>query len=179
MHPYTCIRCGYETKKRPDMKKHFTDRKKTCPSIKNKIELTEDIIKEILDNRVYHIPKPIINIPKQDINISRPENININEEYHYIYIVRPKENVFHNENVYKLGKTKLKNVELNISRLTSYGKGTELVFISQCNDCDILERALIEEFNKRFNKHTFGTEYYVGDKYDMIKTIGELVLKYY
>jgi hypothetical protein len=54
-----------------------------------------------------------------------------------------------------------------------------LVFISQCNDCDILERELISEFNKRFDKHTFGTEYYIGDKYEMIKTIGEIVLKYY
>jgi hypothetical protein len=163
MHPYTCIRCGYETNNRTNIKKHFNGRKKTCPSVKNKIELTEDIIKEILDNRIYHI------------KISKPEIINNNEEYHYI---RPKENVLHNENVYKIGKTKLKSLELNISRLTSYGKGSEFIYISQCNDCDILERIIIEEFNKKFNKHTFGNEYYIGDKYEMMKIIGDLVFKY-
>jgi hypothetical protein len=59
MHPYSCIRCGYETRKKPDMKKHFYNRKKTCPSVKNKIELTEEVIKEILDNRIYKIPKEV------------------------------------------------------------------------------------------------------------------------
>jgi hypothetical protein len=170
--PYNCIRCNYKTKHKTKMSTHLYKRIKDCPATENDIELTNEIKEYILKNRIYRIPKQIT-------NISRPETITSNEEYHYIYIVRPKENVLHNENVYKIGKTKVKNVELNISRLTSYGKGTELVFISQCNDCDILERALIEEFNKRFDKHIFGTEYYVGDKYEMIKTIGELVLKYY
>jgi hypothetical protein len=169
--PYTCFKCGYTTKYSSHMVNHF-NRAKPCPakSLERNIELTDDIKKYILDNRVYHIPK-------KTTNISRPVVVN-NEEYHYIYIVRPKENVRHEEDVYKIGKTKVKNVELNISRLTSYGKGTELVYISQCNDCDILERAIIEEFNKKFDKHTFGNEYYVGDKYEMIKTIGELLLKY-
>jgi hypothetical protein len=151
------------------MENHLYKRIKICPATYNNIELTDEIKKHILENRIYRIPKKIT-------NISKPENNN--EEYHYIYIIRPKENVLHDENVYKIGKTKLKNLELNISRLTSYGKGSEFIYISQCSDCDILERAIIDEFDKKFDKYTFGNEYYVGDKYEMIKTIGELLLKY-
>jgi hypothetical protein len=169
---YTCIRCDYKTDEKRNMKRHLYEKNKPCQSKKNKIELTDEIKEEIMNNRIYHIPKPVT-------NISRPRIITNNEEYHYIYIVRPNENVLHNENVYKIGKTKLKSLELNISRLTSYGKGSELVYISQCNNCDILEREVIEEFNKKFNKHTFGTEYFIGNKYEMMKIIGDLVFKSY
>jgi hypothetical protein len=167
--PYTCIRCDYKTNEKRNMKRHLYEKNKPCQSKKNKIELTGEIKEEIMNNRVYHIQKKSI----------RPEILTNNEEYHYVYLVRPKENVAHNENVYKIGKTKLKNPDINISRLTSYGKGTELVHISQCNNSDILEREIIEEFNKKFAKHTFGTEYYVGNKHEMMKIIGDLVFKSY
>ncbi len=83
MHPYTCIRCGYETRKKPDMKKHFYNRKKSCPSIKNKIELTEEIIKEILDNRIYHITKQQ-NTPTNPQTVYNQTIINNNTMYNYI-----------------------------------------------------------------------------------------------
>jgi hypothetical protein len=166
---YVCIRCNYKTNKKSNIKNHF-DRKIDCPATENDIELTDEIKKYILKNRFYRIPKQIT-------NISRPTIITNNEEYHYVYLVRPKENVLHNENVYKIGKTKLKNPDINISRLTSYGIGTELIYISQCDNCDLLEREIINEFNKKFNKHVFGTEYYVGDKYEMMKIIADFVFK--
>jgi hypothetical protein len=57
--PYTCIRCNYQTKDKTKMNNHFYKRKKLCPSTLNKIDLTDEIKKEILENRIYHIPKEI------------------------------------------------------------------------------------------------------------------------
>jgi hypothetical protein len=173
MSLYTCYRCGHQTKGKNDMRKHLYNRKNDCPALSliNDIELTINIKEYILKNKVYHIPK-IIN------NISRPNIINNIEEYHFIYMIRPKENVRHNENIYKIGKTKVKNPDINISRLLSYDKGTEIIHLQQCNNCNILEKELLEEFTKKFNKHTFGNEYFIGDKYDMLELIGELTLKH-
>jgi hypothetical protein len=166
--PYTCYRCGYTTDLKGNIRTHF-DRKKKCPALVNRIELTDEIINDILINRIYQIPKKTISIPNVINNI---------EECHYIYMLRPKENVSHNENVYKIGKTKVKNLDVNISRLTSYGKGTEIVCLNQCKNCDILEREILEEFNKKFDRHKFGNEYFIGDKYEMLKLIGELTIKH-
>jgi hypothetical protein len=173
---YCCIRCGYESIKKSNINNHF-NRKVECPATNNDIELTDEIKKYILKNRIYKIPKiPII--PTKVINISNPDIIENINEYHYIYMIRPKENVRHNENVYKIGKTKVKNPDINISRLISYGKGTEIIHLQQCNNCDILEKEILEEFTIKFNKHTFGNEYFVGDKYDMLELIGDITLKH-
>jgi hypothetical protein len=171
---YTCFRCEYKTKEKYRMKDHLYKRIKPCPakSLLKDIELTDEIKDYILINRVYHIPKQVTNTLK-------PELIENDKEYHFIYMIRPKENVIHNENVYKIGKTKSKTPDINISRLTSYGKGTELVFISQCNDCNVLEREVLEEFGKTFDKHIFGNEYFIGDKYDMLKLISKVTYKTY
>jgi hypothetical protein len=93
-------------------------------------------------------------------------------------MIRPRENVLHNENVYKIGKTKVKNPDNNISRLMSYGKGTEFIYLNQCKNCDILEKEIIEEFNKKFNKHSYGNEYFVGDKYEMTELLSNLTSKH-
>jgi hypothetical protein len=155
------------------MRKHLYININICPatSSERNIELTDEIKEYILKNRVYHIPK-------KNTNTLRAEIINNNEEYNFIYMIRPKENVIHEENVYKIGKTKSKNPDINISRLTSYGKGTELVFITQCDNCDTLERDIIDEFTKKFNKHIFGNEYFIGNKYEMLETISKVTYKH-
>lgn len=58
--PYTCICCGYTTRQKNDMRKHF-NKKKPCPKVKNVIELTDDIKEHILANKIYIIPeeKPV------------------------------------------------------------------------------------------------------------------------
>lgn len=52
---YQCIRCGYNSPQRTDMIRHFK-RKKTCPTLVNNIELTDDIKQHIVDNRKYILP---------------------------------------------------------------------------------------------------------------------------
>jgi hypothetical protein len=68
--PYTCLRCGLTTIKKSDMKRHFYERKNICPATTNNIELTDDIKKHILDNRIYIIPK----IPKSQIINNNTQN---------------------------------------------------------------------------------------------------------
>ena len=55
--PYTCPSCGYETENKTNMSFHFYNLKKECPKQKNNIELTEDVKKYVLANRIWHSPK--------------------------------------------------------------------------------------------------------------------------
>ncbi len=143
------------------MRNHLFNRQNICPALINTIKLTEEIKNFILENRVYKIPK------KTTIT----QNIESELENHYIYLIRPKENVNHGENVYKLGKTISKELTINVSRLTSYGKGTELILICKCKDSAKLENYLLIEFEKHFEKHKYGNEYFIGDVKDMCRII--------
>jgi HNH endonuclease len=60
-HPYTCPRCEYFTSKKTDMYKHLYNVKKPCPALKINIELTDDIKKYILDNRIYNTSQSLQN----------------------------------------------------------------------------------------------------------------------
>lgn len=55
--PYCCIRCGYKTEHKTNMKHHFYKKLRPCPGSINDIVLTDEIKQSILDNRVYHLPK--------------------------------------------------------------------------------------------------------------------------
>jgi hypothetical protein len=56
--PYTCPCCGYTTNRKDNMTFHLYKLKKHCPRTLNDITLTEEVKLYILENRVYHIPKP-------------------------------------------------------------------------------------------------------------------------
>lgn len=62
--PYHCPRCGYTSEQKSFMKKHFYMLKKPCPATKLDVVLTDELKTYILDNRVYHEPKP----QKEQIN---------------------------------------------------------------------------------------------------------------
>lgn len=166
---YECIRCGYEAKQKSHMRKHLYDLKKVCPAIKNKIELTDSIKNDIIDNRKY---TPLIILIKEFV---KPKKTNEEYEQHYIYLLRPKENVSNSQNVYKIGKTVSKELTVNVSRLTSYGKGTELIMIIKCINSCYLEKQILCEFNRIFGKYKFGNEYFVGDYEEMTDIIYECV----
>jgi hypothetical protein len=73
--PYTCIRCGYTSKEKPNMRRHLYERKNMCPALINDIELTEEIKKHIMLNRIYKIPILIEEKPQTPTII---KNINYN-----------------------------------------------------------------------------------------------------
>lgn len=49
-------RCGYESDRKSNMRKHLFVKKNECHGVKQDIELTDDIKKYILDNKVYTLP---------------------------------------------------------------------------------------------------------------------------
>ena len=168
---YECIRCNYTTPQKSNMRRHLYTLTDSCPALKNNIELTPEIKENILANRRYIIPKEI----KVKEEVSK---IEFDEYMNFIYLVRPKENVNHNENVYKIGKGKTKELTGNVSRVSSYGKGTELILVIQCIDCDEMELLILDEFNKIFTRHKYGKEYFIGDKDEMKDIITDIEKKY-
>lgn len=67
--PYSCCRCGLETRDKAVMRRHLYSRHVPCPGSRNDIELTPEIKDQILENRVYHLPKqPDIKQINQTIN---------------------------------------------------------------------------------------------------------------
>lgn len=163
---YTCARCGYITVQKARMKHHLYDRKMDCPIVNNNIILTDEIKEKILNDTIYIIPK-IEKNSKNKKEFVIPEKTNEEYEQHYVYLLRPKENVSNSQNVYKIGKTVSKELTVNVSRLTSYGKGTELIIIIKCINSCYLEKQILDEFNRLFGKYKFGNEYFVGDCEEM------------
>ncbi len=166
---YCCTRCDYKTNHRTKMYNHLYKRKKVCPGTQNDIILTDFIKEKILLNRVYIIPKKIKSVVKK---------IESTEWRHYLYFLREKENVNHSENVYKIGQNKTKEYLTNVTRLLSYGIGTEVILVLKCNNSLELERLVKIEFNNLFQKYKFGTEYFVGDEKEMISTIFRIYEQY-
>lgn len=166
--PYCCIRCGYSTSQKPDIKKHFYDLKKVCPAIENDIELTDYIKNYIMNNRIFKIPEII----KKEFKTTKLEVQNI---YEYIYLVWCKENAKHGEDVYKFGKSKTSEKVINIARIASYGKGSQILLVIECKNANVLEQKISGQFKKEFVKHDFGNEYFVGNKKRMMQIIMETV----
>jgi hypothetical protein len=91
---------------------------------------------------------------------------------HQIYLIRTREFKNSNKPIYKIGKTMHKDVK---KRLRQYGKGYEIFLVKEVKDCHIMEKRVIELFNRKYNcEKEYGREYYSGNVDDMIKDIGML-----
>lgn len=55
--PYTCPRCGYNSRKKYNMYIHLTNLKKPCPATEHDVEITQEVKECIMNNRIYHIPE--------------------------------------------------------------------------------------------------------------------------
>ena len=86
----------------------------------------------------------------------------------YIYLLQEREFLKTNENIYKIGKTK----QENLKRLCNYPNGTQLIFQIICNNCDIIEKQLINTFREKYLlQKDIGNEYFKGNYKDMIDDI--------
>ena len=93
----------------------------------------------------------------------------------YIYLLQEREFIKTKENIYKLGKTK----QENLKRIQNYPNGTKLNIQLECENCDINEKNLIIIFKQKFiQRIDIGTEYFEGDKYEMISIIYTVVMDY-
>jgi len=90
----------------------------------------------------------------------------------YIYLLQEREFLKTNENIYKIGKTK----QENLKRLGNYPNGTQLIFQMICNDCDIIERRIIDTFTDKYLlQKDIGNEYFKGNYNEMIDDIYNLI----
>jgi len=92
---------------------------------------------------------------------------------HYIYLLREREFIKCNENVYKIGKTKKEHLK----RFNQYPKGSELLVQIRCIDSSISEQRLLNIFRKKYiSRKDIGNKYFEGNVVDMIKDITNNIL---
>jgi hypothetical protein len=86
----------------------------------------------------------------------------------YIYLLKLREFVKTNENIYKIGMT----TQNNFKRFRQYPKGSILLYQTICSDCKNIETQLIKKFKSSFiQRKDIGNEYFEGDYKSMIKMI--------
>ena len=82
------------------------------------------------------------------------------EPTNYIYLVKEREFIKTNENIYKIGRSKQENTK----RFLQYPKGSELILQETCIDCIKTEKMIINEFKNHFiHRKDIGYEYFEGD----------------
>jgi hypothetical protein len=92
-------------------------------------------------------------------------NLNI---CHYIYLLREREFVKSNEDIYKIGKTK----QENLARFNSYPNSSQLLFHMICSNCDKIERNIINLFKRKYIlRGEIGKEYFQGNLNYMLNDI--------
>jgi hypothetical protein len=112
-----------------------------------------------------------INNNKYDISniIPKEEEDRYTYKYTYVYLIHPAE--YKNDNVYKIGKTRVSGTK----RFEAYAPGSDLLLHIWCNDCDKIEKEIITVFNKKYGPPCRGSEYFRGNAIDMIDDIYHLV----
>ena len=110
-----------------------------------------------------------VNIPECDPRVRRCG---------YNYLVRERENVNTNTNVYKFGMT-VQEPDNIIHRIQQgYKKGSEIILIIACEpeDAKIREQKIKKAFkeNKKFVQHSDGSEHFKGDCNEMMKIMMDI-----
>jgi hypothetical protein len=173
--PYTCIRCDYTTNEKRNMKRHLYDRKIKCQSRKNKIELSDEIKEEIMENRIYHIPKIV-----KEVKSKASTMIVDDSGYVYIFYTRASKNG--DESVYKIGKT-----AEYIRRAGQYTKGGNMKMVLNVKNRHDAENKIKKYFKIEFiQRRDYGTEFFEGDLFEMAllmkdilsEEMNEIVLDY-
>jgi hypothetical protein len=86
----------------------------------------------------------------------------------YIYLLKEREFINANQELYKVGRTKQKNQ----TRFKQYPKGSVLYFQMICFDCNNIEKKVLNLFKEIFNhRKDIGSEYFEGDYNEMISII--------
>jgi len=84
-----------------------------------------------------------------------------------IYLLREREFIRLNEDIYKIGRSK--HIK---TRMNSYPKGSVIELMIGCKNSIQCEKDLLDIFRNKFIQHReYGAEYFEGNKLDMINTI--------
>lgn len=93
---------------------------------------------------------------------------------HYVYIIHEREFINSGTQIYKIGKTKQRNRK----RFRQYPKQSALLFQICCNDCDQIEKEIINAFKDKYkHRHDIGNEYFEGGFLDMRDTMYSILKK--
>lgn len=115
------------------------------------------------------------NIMVQDI-CSKDEQFLVINNYHFCYLLQEREFVKTKENVFKPGKTK----KGDASRFNNYPKDSILILLIRVYDCDVAEKEILQEFNKKFKQRLdIGREYFEGDIDDIKNEFINIISKKY
>ena len=87
----------------------------------------------------------------------------------YIYLLKEREFIKTNENIYKVGKT----TQDNDNRIKQYPKGSKLLLLCDCiNNCSQIEHTIIQLFKSKYiQRKDIGNEYFEGDYKSMMNDI--------
>ncbi len=108
-------------------------------------------------------------------NISNNEESQT-EKLNYIYLIKVREFIRTNEEVFKVGKT----TQENLNRFGTYPRGSRILFLRVCVNCHIIEKEVIEIMKTKYiHKKEYGNEYFEGDFKKMINDINKVIDKYY
>lgn len=90
----------------------------------------------------------------------------------FIYLIKEREFIKSNEEIYKIGKTK----QNGLKRINDYPKGSILLIYITTNECDKKEKLIIEKFKQHFiHKKEIGNKYFMGDYNHMIYIIYSII----
>jgi hypothetical protein len=114
------------------------------------------------------------------LDLSEKQESSEEQEYGYIYLIREREFLLRNEEVYKMGCTIQKTASLQLDRFKKYKKGSQLVYTRTCNADSIfkIESEIKDEFRKQFKSHSDGHEYFMGDSCKMINLMNSCMESY-
>ena len=87
-------------------------------------------------------------------------------DYHFIYLLKEKQDIDNKLNIYKIGKS----TQENTRRVKSYPSGSYLYLLIRCDDCHSMETKLINKFKNYFDL-VRGREYFKGDIHIMMDII--------
>jgi hypothetical protein len=105
-----------------------------------------------------------------DTNLQEPGEDNLNET-EYIYLIREREFIRTNDNIYKVGRTK-QQINNSIRRFDEYPKGSEPIFLMKVNSSIKAEAEVIKMLKQEYKQRLeYGKEYFEGDVNCMILSI--------
>lgn len=92
----------------------------------------------------------------------------------YIYLLQEREFILANMPIYKIGKTS----QSNLSKFNNYPKGSKILLVMNCNNCDLCESQIIKLFIIKYNQiKSIGYKYFIGDCNKMIDDICDIIKK--
>jgi len=144
---FNCEFCEYKTKKNYNFNRHQIT---VHPINVIKEEIKEEEIKEEVEEEIKE--EEI----KEEVEEEIKEEEEINKNKEFIYLLQEREFIKTKEPIYKIGKTK----QEKLKRIKSYPNGSELLLYTVCNNCDEIEKIIINKFKSHFiHKKEFGNEY--------------------